>query len=76
MFMQGKIEKACTTVLEQVTPKKGERAKIEALAKELEKKVVSASKKLGVETEVRVEGSVAKDTWLSGEPDIDVFMRL
>jgi len=25
---------------------------------------------------VRVEGSVAKDTWLSGEPDIDVFMRL
>jgi len=74
--MQGKIEKACTTVLEQVTPKKGERAKIEALAKELEKKVVSASKKLGVETEVRVEGSVAKDTWLSGEADVDVFMRV
>ena len=76
MFMQGKIEKVCTTVLERVTPKKGERAKIEALAKELEKKVVSASKELGVETEVRVEGSVAKDTWLSGEPDIDVFMRV
>jgi tRNA nucleotidyltransferase (CCA-adding enzyme) len=76
MFMEGKIEKVCTTVLERATPKKGERAKIEALAKELEKKVVSASKELGVETEVRVEGSVAKDTWLSGEPDIDVFMRV
>jgi tRNA nucleotidyltransferase (CCA-adding enzyme) len=74
--MQGKIEKVCTTVLERVTPKKGERAKIETLAKELEKKVVSASKELGVETEVRVEGSVAKDTWLSGEADIDVFMRV
>jgi tRNA nucleotidyltransferase (CCA-adding enzyme) len=74
--MQGKIEKVCTTVLERVTPKKGERAKIEALAKELEKKVVSASKELGVETEVRVEGSVARDTWLSVEPDIDVFMRV
>jgi len=46
------------------------------LAKELKKKVVSASKELGVEAEVRVEGSVAKDTWLSGEPDIDVFMRV
>ena len=25
---------------------------------------------------VRVEGSVAKDTWLSENPDIDIFMRL
>jgi tRNA nucleotidyltransferase (CCA-adding enzyme) len=74
--MQGKIEKVCTTVLERVTPKKGERAKVEALAKELEKKVVSASKEQGVEAEVRVEGSVAKDTWLSEEPEIDVFMRV
>ena len=76
MSMQGKIEKVCTTVLERVTPKKGERAKIEALAKELEKRVVSASKELGVKAEVRVEGSVARDTWVSGEPDIDVFMRV
>jgi tRNA nucleotidyltransferase (CCA-adding enzyme) len=76
MFMQGKIEKVCTTVLERVTPKKGERTKIEALAEELEKKVFSASKDLGVKAEVRVEGSVAKDTWLSGDPEIDVFMRV
>ena len=76
MFMQEKMASVCTTVLEKVTPKEGERAKIVALAKELEKKVVSASKKLGVEAEVRVEGSVAKDTWLSQEADIDVFMRV
>jgi len=76
MFMQGKIEKVCTTVLERVTPKKGERAKIEALAKELEKKVVSASETLGIKTKVRLEGSVARDTWLSEEPEIDIFMRV
>jgi len=74
--MSEKIEKVCTTVLERVTPKKSERAKIEALAKKLEKTVTAASKALGVEAEVRVEGSVAKDTWLSGEPDIDIFMRV
>jgi len=74
--MQERIEKVCTTVLERITPKKGERAKLEALAEKLEKKVVSASKEFGVEAEVRVEGSVAKDTWLSREPDIDVFMRV
>ena len=30
----------------------------------------------GIKAIVRVEGSVAKDTWLSGNPDIDIFMRL
>ncbi|HVO85992.1 MAG TPA: CCA tRNA nucleotidyltransferase, partial [Candidatus Eisenbacteria bacterium] len=45
-------------------------------ASKLEKKVVAASMEFGVEAIVRVEGSVAKDTWLSGEPDIDVFMRV
>jgi len=74
--MQEKIEKVCTAVLEKVTPKTRERAKIKALAKKLEKKVVSASKELGIQAEVRVEGSVAKDTWLSEEPEIDIFMRV
>jgi tRNA nucleotidyltransferase (CCA-adding enzyme) len=46
------------------------------LAKKLEKAVASASEELGVKATVRVEGSVAKDTWLSGEPDVDVFMRV
>jgi len=74
--MQRKIEKVCAAVLEKVTPKKRERAKMEALAEKLERKVVSACKDFGVEAEVRVEGSVAKDTWLSREPDIDIFMRV
>jgi len=74
--MQQKIERVCTTVLKQITPKKSERAKIQTLAKKLKKKVASASRDFGVEAEVRLEGSVAKDTWLSGEPDIDIFMRV
>jgi tRNA nucleotidyltransferase (CCA-adding enzyme) len=74
--MQEKIEKVCAVVLEKVTPKKRERAEMEALAEELERKVVSASDDFGVESEVRVEGSVAKDTWLSRERDIDIFMRV
>jgi tRNA nucleotidyltransferase (CCA-adding enzyme) len=74
--MQEKMDKVCKTVLERVTPKKRERAKIDALANELEKKVVGASKALGIEAKVRLEGSIAKDTWLSEEPDIDIFMRV
>jgi len=74
--MQRKIEKVCAVVLEKVTPKKRERVKMEALTEKLERKVVSASDDFGVEAEVRVEGSVAKGTWLSKEPDIDIFMRV
>ncbi|MEM2104665.1 MAG: CCA tRNA nucleotidyltransferase [Candidatus Bathyarchaeia archaeon] len=74
--MPDMLEKVCKTVLEKVTPKRAEREKIEALAKTLETKVASAAVEFGVKAKVRLEGSVAKDTWLSGEPDIDIFMRL
>lgn len=74
--MQKEIDKVCKTVLERVTPKADVRVKVEALARKLEKKVTDASKAEGVKAEVRVEGSVAKDTWLSEEPEVDVFMRV
>jgi tRNA nucleotidyltransferase (CCA-adding enzyme) len=74
--MQDKIERICATVLERVTPDKRKRGEIEALTQKLERKVANAAKTFGVDVVVRVEGSVAKDTWLSEEPDIDVFMRV
>jgi len=63
-------------ILKKITPTKAERAKIAALAEELQRKVALALKEQGVEAKVRIEGSVAKDTWLKEEPEIDVFMRL
>ncbi len=74
--MSAQLEKVCKTVLERVTPIKEKREKIEALAKELEAKVASAAADFGVEATVRLEGSIAKDTWLSEEPEIDIFIRL
>jgi tRNA nucleotidyltransferase (CCA-adding enzyme) len=74
--MQKEINKVYSEVLEKITPTKEDRAKIEALAKELEQEVASACVKHGVKAIVRVEGSVAKDTWLREEPDVDIFMRL
>jgi len=66
----------CAQVLKRVTPKAKQRKHMLALAEKLRKKVIEASKRAGLEAEVRVEGSVAKDTWLSEEPEIDIFMRL
>jgi len=74
--MTSVLEKICADVLKKVTPSQEKRKRILALAEELVKKVAAAAKEAGVEAEVRVEGSVAKDTWLSEEPDIDIFMRV
>jgi len=70
------LEKVCTEVLKRITPRREERARILTLTEDLKKKVEASAEKAKVRTEVRVEGSIAKDTWLSGEPDIDIFMRM
>ncbi len=74
--MQQKIDAVTREVLEKITPTKANRAKMEALAKNLEHNVVLACEEFGVKAIVRLEGSVAKDTWLKEEPDVDVFMRM
>jgi tRNA nucleotidyltransferase (CCA-adding enzyme) len=74
--MREDVQTVCASVLKRVTPKDSERKRIEDLSKRLEEAVASAAEELGVKAKVRVEGSVAKDTWLSQEPDIDVFMRV
>ena len=63
-------------VLQKITPTKEDRAKVDAITGEIEQKVALACKQEGVGAIVRVEGSVAKDTWLRENPDIDIFMRL
>ena len=70
------IEAVTKQVLQKITPTKEDRAKVEAITRELEQKVALACKEEGVLAIVRVEGSVAKDTWLSENPDIDIFIRL
>jgi tRNA nucleotidyltransferase (CCA-adding enzyme) len=63
-------------ILEQISPTEEDRAKVEAITRELEQKVALACREEGAPAVVRVEGSVAKDTWLRDNPDIDIFMRL
>ena len=69
-------EEVCADVIKRVTPSLEERAHILQLAEDLRRRVEEAAEEKGVETETRVEGSVAKDTWLHREPDIDIFLRL
>ncbi|MFQ5836444.1 MAG: CCA tRNA nucleotidyltransferase [Candidatus Bathyarchaeia archaeon] len=70
------LEEVCAKVLKKTTPSRKEKRRVLELAEKLKEKVRMAAEDGGIEVEVRVEGSVAKDTWLREEPDIDIFMRV
>jgi tRNA nucleotidyltransferase (CCA-adding enzyme) len=70
------FERVCSEVLSRITPSYEERERIAKLAEEVRLKVLDSAVKAGVDAEVRIDGSVAKDTWLSGEADVDIFMRV
>ncbi|WP_455368591.1 CCA tRNA nucleotidyltransferase [[Eubacterium] cellulosolvens] len=71
-----KTEKITSKVLERIVPQKSERNSVENLAKKIMSKIAEASHKSSLNAKVSLEGSVAKDTWLSGEADIDIFLQV
>ena len=46
------------------------------LAEQLKARLIVEAKRRRLEAEVRLDGSVAKDTWLRGDADIDIFLRV
>ena len=74
--MASPLEEIIAKVLKRVTPNGSDREHVLSLANRLTRKVREAAKEKGVEAEIRVEGSVAKNTWLREEPEIDIFIRV
>jgi tRNA nucleotidyltransferase (CCA-adding enzyme) len=74
--MDSNFKEILADISEKITPTPEERKKILSLADTLVEKVKMAARKAKIEARVRVEGSVAKDTWLRGEPEIDIFLQL
>jgi tRNA nucleotidyltransferase (CCA-adding enzyme) len=68
------FEEICTRVLKKVTPEPGERQRLQDLTWRLIKRTETSAKENNLEVSVRLEGSLAKDTWLSNDVDIDLFM--
>jgi tRNA nucleotidyltransferase (CCA-adding enzyme) len=49
---------------------------VNRVAEELNARLVREAERSGLQVEVRLDGSVAKDTWLKGDADIDIFLRV
>ncbi|MEM4251078.1 MAG: CCA tRNA nucleotidyltransferase, partial [Candidatus Bathyarchaeia archaeon] len=74
--MNSLVSRINEKVLKRIVPRKEEREQVYALSEELVQRVSKAARMASLKAEVSVQGSVAKDTWLSGEADIDIFLRV
>ena len=61
-------------VLRKIKPKPYEVEKIERIFSYVKEKLENKIKEYSIEAYVELEGSTAKDTWLSGEWDLDIFV--
>ncbi len=69
------LSEVVETVRERVTPDDDERRALSRIADDLVSRAEEATTDLPVEADVLRAGSTARDTWLAGDRDIDVFVR-
>ncbi|MDP3485596.1 MAG: CCA tRNA nucleotidyltransferase [Methanobacteriaceae archaeon] len=62
-------------LLNEIKPNKIEKQKVESLADSMIDFINNLAQKKGIQTEAILVGSVAKNTWLSGNADIDIFLH-
>lgn len=72
--MVNAFEEVCAQVLDRIEPTPTEREQTHRLAETLRRRVIAAVKAAQLEARVEVGGSIAKDTWLHGAADIDIFI--
>ena len=72
--LNDRIQRVCEEALQRIIPSREEKIDTLSFVNSLIEKLKRRLEKLGIEAEVRVEGSIAKDTWISGEKDIDLFI--
>ncbi|MEM2961379.1 MAG: CCA tRNA nucleotidyltransferase, partial [Candidatus Bathyarchaeia archaeon] len=70
------LKDVCKAVLQKAVPNGGERQKTLEFSMNLVESLKRELLRDGIDADVQIEGSIAKDTWLAGEKDIDIFILL
>ena len=68
------VDEICAAAKRKLQPTSHERLIVERTSEEIRRAVENECKKAKLTSDVRVEGSVAKDTWIRDHVDIDIFM--
>jgi len=72
--MSEEIERIRAEVAERVSPKAKDRAEIERVLRKVSSRIKREAKNRKLQVRVEVEGSIAKDTWVAADRDVDVFI--
>jgi len=72
--LKGAMEIVRDRVARRVTPGKGARVKVEQLLNKFIARAKDKAEARGLKVRVEVEGSIAKDTWIGTEQDVDIFL--
>ncbi|MFB6125188.1 MAG: CCA tRNA nucleotidyltransferase [Halanaeroarchaeum sp.] len=75
MTAGGSVDDVVASVRERVEPDADERRRLQETAADLVDRAERAVADLDVDADVLQVGSTARDTWVSGDRDIDVFVR-
>lgn len=68
------FEETVNQVIEKIKPTEEDRLRLYSAYREIEAIISNYLSKKGLQAEVTLQGSVAKDTFLRGQSDIDVFI--
>ncbi len=68
------LEGICSEVIGQLRPGVEEQSAVKALTEMIIAKLNARAKEMGIEAQAISVGSTARNTWVSGEADIDIFI--
>jgi len=68
--------RVCRSIARRIEPLPKERADVHRIAEEIKTRLLTETQKLELGADVSLNGSVAKDTWLRHEVDLDIFLRV
>jgi tRNA nucleotidyltransferase (CCA-adding enzyme) len=69
-----KTDEICAAAKRKLRPSTRERELVEQVAEKIRKAVEEECQKSEFAADIRIEGSVAKDTWIKSHVDVDIFM--
>jgi tRNA nucleotidyltransferase (CCA-adding enzyme) len=72
--MSDSIQKIKEKVAAGVLPTMGDREEVERVLRKVSSRIKAEAEARGLEVRAEVEGSIAKDTWIRTDRDIDIFI--
>jgi tRNA nucleotidyltransferase (CCA-adding enzyme) len=76
VYVLDKFGEVCDAVKKKIVPSLKLKSAVETRAEQIRAAVERECANANLEAEVRLDGSVAKDTWIRDYADVDIFMRV